>query len=130
VRFGFEPGARESGGDFRYGSRNAVALSSRDRRAYLPAETAAGFRAARAVGLGGHELRSVSTACRAEGERVHHLRFHPPPAPFSKAASMPRSTASSGTPAFFQVSQRPIERRHQKQRGAAGTWKCSSTSVK
>ncbi len=34
---------------------------------------------------------------------------------------MPRSTASSGTPAFFHVSmQRPIERREQEQAGAAG----------
>jgi len=33
---------------------------------------------------------------------------------------MPRSTASSGTPAFFQLSiSAPIERRQQKQAGAA-----------
>jgi hypothetical protein len=47
---------------------------------------------------------SVSTACAQKAKeftiRVLTLR----PRHFSKAESMPRSAASSGTPAFFQVS--------------------------
>jgi hypothetical protein len=50
---------------------------------------------------------------------------------FWKAASMPRSTASKGTPAFFQVSisaQSSGESRNSPVPRAR--WKCSSISVK
>ena len=64
---------------------------------------------------------SASTACAQKARElticVLDLRLRH----FSKAASMPRSTASSGTPAFFQVSisaQSSGESR--KQPGAAG----------
>ena len=50
---------------------------------------------------------------------------------FSKAASMPRSTASSGTPAFFHASTSAQSSGDIRNRAVPrARWKCSSISVK
>ena len=74
---------------------------------------------------------SVSTACAQKASEftiwVLTLRLRH----FSKAASMPRRTASSGTPDSFQVSisaQSSGESR--KRLVPRARWKCSSISVK
>jgi hypothetical protein len=79
----------------------------------------------------GHDLRFGEHGLRAEGQLFTICVFTLRPRHFSKAASMPRITASSGTPAFFQFSmsaQSSVESRNRLVPRAR--WKCSSISVK
>ena len=74
---------------------------------------------------------SVSTACAQNASEFTICVFTLRARHFSKAASMPRITASSGTPAFFHVSisaQSSGESRNRLVPRAR--WKCSSISVK
>jgi hypothetical protein len=67
---------------------------------------------------------SVSTACAQKASElticVRDLR----PRHFSKAASIPRSTAVSGTPASSSFDERPIERGKQEQAVSRKPLKC------
>ena len=74
---------------------------------------------------------SVSTACAQKASELTIWVLTLRPRHFSNAASMPRSTASSGTPAFFQLSTSAQSSGESRNRLVPrARWKCSSISVK
>ena len=73
----------------------------------------------------------LKTACAQNASEFTICVFFLRPRHFSNAMSMPRSTASSGTPAFFQLSTSAQSSGDNRNRLVPRTrWKCVSISVK